>query len=346
MSSNGVGMGHLTRLLAYLRRLPDGVQCHVVSLSQAVPVVAHYGVSWEYIPSQHATGQESGQWRALFAERVDELLGRLRPAVLVFDGTHPYAGLDTALAAHPGTRAVWSRRAMWKPGRNRHQLAKESWFDLVIEPGDLAEAADRGATVGRGAAHVPPVTLLDPSEATDRAAAREALGLPPDPPLALLSLGAGTINDTRHELASAADAARRRGFEVCVTQPAIAADHSLGDVHLVRHYPLAQHLAAFDISVAACGYNSFHENLRHGLPTVFVPNVATSLDDQVGRARFAQDAGWAVSADTLVGGAADEALDALLDPVRTRPENARAADPGNGAAEAAALIAGLALEPA
>ncbi len=343
MSSNGVGMGHLTRLLAYLRRLPDEVRAHVVSLSQAVPVVARYDVPWEYIPSQHATGLDSGRWRALFTERVDEVVGRVRPAVLVFDGTHPYAGLDTALEAHPHTRAVWSRRAMWKPGRNRHQLAKEAWFDLVLEPGDLAAAADRGATVGREATRVRPVTLLDAAEGSDRSTARAALGLPGGPPLALVSLGAGTINDTTAELRAAADAARRRGFEVCVTQPQIAADRSLGDVHLVRHYPLAEHLAAFDVSVAACGYNSFHEHLRQGLPTVFVPNASTSLDDQVGRARYAHEAGWSVAVDTLVDGGADAALDELLDPARTDPEAARRADPGNGAGDAAAHLARLAL---
>ena len=39
LSSNGAGMGHLTRLLAYARRMPADVHRHVVSLSQAVPVV-------------------------------------------------------------------------------------------------------------------------------------------------------------------------------------------------------------------------------------------------------------------------------------------------------------------
>ena len=62
------------------------------------------------------------------ALRMDDEIGSLevgkRADVVVFDGTHPYSGLDVALAAHPAVRAVWSRRGMWKPGRNVDQLAK------------------------------------------------------------------------------------------------------------------------------------------------------------------------------------------------------------------------------
>lgn len=343
VSSNGAGMGHLTRLLAYGRRLPDGLRPHVVSLSQAVPVVGGYGVPWEYLPSKDATGMDSGEWRWLFAERMREAVQRLRPAVLVFDGTHPYAGLDAAIASSPGTRAVWSRRAMWKPGRNTHQLAKAAWFDAVLEPGDLAADADRGATVGTDAHRVGPVTLVDPAECSDRDTARRALGLPADGPLALVSLGAGNINDTADEVGAAVRALAARGVGVCVTQAGIA-EQAAGrdDVHLVRHFPISEHLAAFDVAVAAAGYNSFHEHLRLGLPTLFVPNDATSLDDQVARAEHAAERGWALAARTLTDDRGQAAVDALLERGPALAAAARAADPGNGAGAAAALVASLA----
>ena len=342
LSSNGAGMGHLTRLLAYARRLPADVQPYVVSLSQAVPAVAAVGLPWEYIPGRAATGLRPASWRRLFAERVTEVLVRVDPAVLVFDGTHPYAGLDVALSAHPDTRAVWSRRGMWKPGRNVDQLAKSAWFDAVVEPGDLAAAADRGATVGvPGTEQVRPVTLLDPEHLFDRGRARNALGLPADGPMALVALGAGNINDTGDEVGAAAAALREQEIGVCVTAPAIAERAYDGkDVHLVSHFPLSEHIAAFDYAIAAAGYNSFHETLRFRVPTLFVPNRHTSLDDQRARAQHARDRGWALAAETLADGRAPKLVAEL---VRKGPElaaTARAADPGNGAAEAAEIIAG------
>lgn len=349
VSSNGAGMGHLTRLLAYARRLPPGSRPHVLSLSQAVPAVEAEGLTWEYLPSQGATGLRPASWRAMWAERVAHTLRRVDPDVLVFDGTHPYSGLDQALAAHPRTRAVWSRRGLWKPGRNVDQLAKSSWFDLVLEPGDLSTAADRGATaqaIGQQAANrVRPVTLLDPTDLTDRQGARAALGLPADEPLALVTLGAGNINDTADEVGAAAAALRAHGIGVCVTAPAIAERAYAGaGVHLVRHFPLSEHLHAFDYSIAAAGYNSFHEALRFGIPTIFVPNTATSLDDQEGRARYAAARGWALCATTLagLGAQAHDLVAELVDRGPGLAARAQQDDPGNGAGDAAAVIADIA----
>lgn len=347
VSSNGAGMGHLTRLLAYARRMPGGTRRHVLSLSQAVPVVEHEGIPWEYLPSQGASGLLPATWRALFAERVTEVLRRLDPDVLVFDGTHPYRGLDVALAAHPRTRAVWSRRGMWRPGRNVDQLEKAAWFDAVVEPGDLAGRADRGATTGvDDVTRVPPVTLVDRDDVTSRTDARQALGLPAEGPLALVSLGAGNINDTDDEIGAAAAALRSRGIGVCVTAPAIAERAYAGDdVHLVRHFPLSEHFSAFDYAVTAAGYNSFHETLRLGVPSIFVPNARTSLDDQVGRAREAARRGWALSADTLTGGRAERLVAELVDRGDELSAKARGDDPGNGAAEAARTILQVAASP-
>ncbi|WP_289018674.1 glycosyltransferase [uncultured Ornithinimicrobium sp.] len=340
VSSNGAGMGHLTRLLAYARHFPVGTRRHVLSMSQAVPVVEHEGLPWEYLPSQGASGLRPASWRRMFAERVTEILHRVDPDVLVFDGTHPYSGLDLALAAHPRTRAVWSRRGMWQPGRNADQLVKAAWFDAVVEPGDLAAPADRGATAkADGSVRVRPVTLVDRNDLSDRTTARSALGLPADGPLALVALGAGNINDTDDEVGAAAAALQSRGVGVCVTAPSIAERAYAGrGVHLVRHFPLSEHFAAFDVAVAAAGYNSFHETLRLGVPTLFVPNRGTSLDDQVSRARYAADQGWALVADTLTGSGAGTAVEELLERGPVLAARAREADPGNGADEAAVEI--------
>ena len=62
---------------------------HFLSLSQAVWVVGKYGFSFDYLPSTGATGLPSRLWKDLFTERVSDAVRRLRPAVVVFDGTRP-----------------------------------------------------------------------------------------------------------------------------------------------------------------------------------------------------------------------------------------------------------------
>ncbi|WP_256838904.1 glycosyltransferase [Ornithinimicrobium faecis] len=340
MSSNGAGMGHLTRLFSYATRLEEGTRAHIVSLSQAAPLAGRLGLSYEYLPSAKALAMPPGRWRPIFADRVGDALNRFDPDVVVFDGTWPYGGMEEIRAAHPQAHWVWSRRGMWREGRNTEQLAKTAWFDSVLEPGDLAADYDRGVTAEAPSHRVGPVTLLDPDELEPRAQAREALGVPADGPLALVSLGAGNINDTASDVGAAIHALSGLGVGVCVTVPDIASAGAAAgeDIHLVRDYPLSRRYAAFDVVISASGYNSFHELLRMGVPTLFVPNTETSLDDQEARARFAADRGWAHQLPQLGVDTTTPLLEDLLERGTAMAAQAQEADPGNGARAAAQFL--------
>ena len=165
---------------------------------------------------------------------------RLRPAVVVFDGTWPYNGIPRVRDAYPEARGVVAT-GMWRQGKNAEQLGRAAWFDEVLAPGELAEPYDRGATSDAGGVRVGPVTLLDTHELDDRETARRALGLPLDRPVALVTLGAGNINDTSHETGAVVAALRRLGVEICVTQTEIAeSNRTRADVHVVREFPLSR----------------------------------------------------------------------------------------------------------
>ncbi|GAB3926835.1 antifreeze protein, type I [Microlunatus endophyticus] len=296
VSSNGTGMGHLMRLMAYARRATH-FQPHVVSLSQGVAAVGRLGMSYEYVPSAAGLGMDPSSWQPIFTDRIGAVLRRVRPAVVVFDGTWPYNGIEELRSTHPDPLWVWSRRGMWQPGRSRDQLKKAAWFDAVIEPGDFASAGDIGATASAPAVRIPPVTLLDEDELLTRHAARRELGLPTGGRIALVAFSGGAVEDVTSDTAAAIAACRRVGLEICVTQSVVAPDVALpDDVHVINPIPLATYQRAFDVAISAAGYNSFHELLRFGTPTLFIPKRNSALDDQGRRARWAADQGWSLCA--------------------------------------------------
>lgn len=339
ITSNGAGMGHLTRLLAYARRTDGEVVPHFLSMSLAVAAVARYGFSYEYLPSAGALGMPPRPWHELFAERVSETISRLRPRAVVFDGTWPYNGIASVRKAHPDVDWIWSRRAMWRAGMNADQLAKSQWFAAVVEPGDFAAAYDRGVTVGAPARRVGPVTLLDVEEVQERADARRTLGLDPAAPVALVSIGAGDIFDPRTDLGAAVAALRGLGVQTCLTDTEINVRGSPpADVHLLREFPLSRRFRAFDLAISATGYNSFHELLRFGVPSLFVPNLHTSLDDQAARAVYAADRGLAHRLETVKVETATPLLADLLERGEAMVGQMSDLDPGNGAAAGAAAL--------
>lgn len=345
ISSNGAGMGHLTRLLAMARRAADDVEPVFFSLSQAVPVVAEYGYPWEYCPSRGDLDCPVDEWNALFADRFAEVLRRYRPAAVVFDGTMPYVGMVKARRAFPDVLFVWSRRGMWREGTTEKFLARGSVFDVVIEPGEVAAAADRGPTATRtDATRVGPVTLLDEEDLLPRDEARRELGLDPEAPALLISLGAGNINDLASDLGAFTSAAADLPGEwlTVVARPSIARQDADLPEHVtpVSVYPLSRYLRAFDAAVVAAGYNSFHEMVMAGVPAAYVPNLATTTDDQLARAEHAAAVGFGLSVPDVTASSAADALAWLADPDHRAVARQAAAEARlpNGAGAAMRLI--------
>ena len=359
-TSNGTGMGHLARQAAVALALrgptagaaaEEQVEPVVFSLSQAVHVVGRHGLRAEYCPSHHRNWMPHLSWHGYLAHRVSALLGETRAGVFVFDGVAPYLGLLRARAVHPDVAFVWVRRGMWRPGANRRALAAAPFFDLVIEPGDLAQSADRGATSRlTDAVRVPPITVRQEGSALPRAEAAAALGLDPDRPTALVTLGAGSINDAvTPALAAIRTFLTRPEWQVAVTRAPLARTGlppaEAARVHeLVDVYPLAQYLSAFDAAVSAAGYNAVHELLPAALPTLLVPNAATATDDQLARSLTLAEAGLSLHAREDAPDDVAAACERLLDPaVRQNLTAACEALPvPSGAAATAELLVGLA----
>lgn len=313
-TSNGVGMGHLTRQVAVAASAPRDLDPILLSLSGALPTVRQAvakgdlpelaGLRTEYCPSRRSGWlPERGvaaalrrryppyQWEPYVRDRLRALVAETGARALLFDGVVPYRGLREARAALPGTPFVWMRRGMWREGVGADWLEHASVFDAVVEPGDFAAAGDRGLTRDRTDAHrVAPVSIRGSIALHDRVAARAALGLDPDRPALLLTPGTGALEDVAGPVRAALAHVRATGagWQVAVTSPALAR-HGLGDeqgvVLLKDVYPLARSLAAFDAAISAAGYNSVHELLGARIPTLLVPGLALGADDQLGRAQ-------------------------------------------------------------
>lgn len=372
-TSNGVGMGHLTRQLTLALSAPAGLDPVLLSLSGALPTVRAAvmtgrlpelsRVRTEYCPSRKSTWLPKGGlprrlrkvhpaygWEPYFRDRIRALVAETGARVVLFDGVVPYAGLRAARTALPDTAFVWMRRGMWRSGVGAAWLEHADLFDLVIEPGDFAAAGDTGPTATRhDARRVAPISIADAIELHDRAAAREALGLDPDRPALLLTPGTGALEDVASPVRAALSALRRLApdWQVAVTSPALAR-HGVGSdddvVLLTDTYPLARSLAAFDGAVSAAGYNSVHELLGAAVPTILVPGQSLGTDDQPGRAATLAEAGACLTVQPGDPQAMADAMTQLLDPETAEQLRQRCGllPATTGGSEAAHLLVDLA----
>ena len=346
VTSNGTGLGHLTRSMAIARRLPDSLEPLFITFSAGAPVVREQGFPVEYVASYDRPGAGTDlSWTFRARDRLGRAVAEIEPLVVVFDGTHPYERLLPALRS-TGAPLVWCRRAFWRANADTAPLHRTHLFDAVLEPGELDPGADRGPTAARrGEAHpVDPIVLLDRSELPDRGEAERALGLEPGRRNVLVQLGQGegvraTTTRCLRRLAAT------QGVQVATLASSLATldRPPEGVVALAPTYPIARHFRAFDAAVSAAGYNALHELAGLGVPALYIP-IERQTDDQAARARAAEARGMGIAAGGPADPRIEARLDELLDPGRLEAFASALADLGEwqGAQQAADWLAGLA----
>ena len=303
-TSNGIGMGHLARATAIAEAMKDFATPVIVSVAGGIAEIpAATGIRCEYIPGKTRGWMPRKNWDTYFRDRLVAIAHETGASVISFDGVVPYPGFIATKLIDPKLQLVWVRRGLWQKNLLRFVLPFQSQLvDQVIEPGDFARAYDLGPTSGRTEAMVTaPVSLFQKESALSRDAARKVLGLDPTRPAVLVQLGTGESDVNEKMRAALSGLLGWKDLQVVLTKnPVDKNGSSLApaglDIRVVRHFPLAQVLHAFDASVCATGYNGVHELLPAQVPTVFVSNIR-GTDDQEARAQWCHDMGFALRAN-------------------------------------------------
>ena len=352
-TSNGVGMGHLARASAIALALKEHANPIIVSMAGGIAEIPEFmGIRCEYIPGRDRMWMSRDKWDVYLRDRLMALADETGARVMSFDGVVPYPGVIAAKVSHPKLALVWVRRGLWQKKPQRFVLGLQSqMMDYIVEPGDFARAYDFGPTAERKDARLTSsVSLFQKDTALSRHEARAVLGLDPNRPAVLVQLGTGDTDVNEKMTAALAGLLGWKDLQVILTKQPLDKDgKSLApvglDIRVVRHFPLARVLHAFDASVCATGYNGVHELLPAHVPTVFVSNIR-GTDDQEARAQWCHDMGFALRANQADLGDITATVKKLQDAdVRTRLSKkcGELPDP-TGGAEIAKILYELAVQ--
>jgi predicted glycosyltransferase len=319
VTSNGTGMGHLTRQAAIALSMGDEHKPTIFSLSLGLPLVVGLGIAGEYCPSYDRPWIATRNWNSYLRDRIVAIAKEIEADGVLFDGVAPYPGLAHAARELRHVAFIWLRRGMWKD-TNQRALHKGRFFDAVIEPGDLAAEDDHGPTAHlEDAIRVGPISILEPLGPLAREEARRHLALPTEGPVALVTLGSGRLGDVAGPGRVAVETLlAETDWHVAVTRSPVAinqvpVEHARRLTKLSDVYPLARYLSAFDAAVSSAGYNAVHELIPAGVPTLLVANTSTRTDDQTTRAVSLGRQGLALAANDSDLTAVESGVRALLD---------------------------------
>ena len=351
-TSNGVGMGHLARASALAISLKEIANPIIVSMAGGIAEIPGFmDIRCEYIPGKDRMWMSREKWDIYLRDRLLALVEETNAKVLTFDGVVPYPGVIAAKNSNPNLKLVWVRRGLWQKKPQRYVLGLQSaMMDKIIEPGDVARAYDFGPTSTRkDAVLTSPVSLFRKADAMSREDARKALGLDQNRPTVLVQLGTGDSDVNEKMTAALSGLLGWKDLQVILTKaPVDKNGNSLApdglDLKVVRYFPLANVLHAFDAGICATGYNGVHELLPAQVPTVFVSNIR-GTDDQEARAKWCNDFGFALRADQADHEDITSKVEMLQDPAIRARLSAKCAElpETSGGDEIAAMLYKLAV---
>lgn len=310
---NGSGLGHLTRVLAILRWMKrlarlSGVQldAYVLTSSEAPGLALEEGFVSFKIPSKTAVREAAlpkEDYLRLARQWVWHSLGLIKPDLLLVD-TFPGGSFGELIHALDVPRArVFIHRAMKEEfAQSESVQALLPFYDRIlipVEPG--SPVREIPARISERARYVGPIMLRSREEMRPREEARRRLGIPDGKLGVWLSAGGG------------GDARAERALHHLIEILSVESDLHLvvGAGPLYRGAPSrgpgitwltdfhsSEDFNGLDFAISAAGYNSFHELLHAGVPTIFFAQQKIA-DEQSRRVLAAAGAGCAIGLSLL-----------------------------------------------
>ncbi|MGB7926234.1 MAG: hypothetical protein WCF57_23540, partial [Pyrinomonadaceae bacterium] len=281
---NGSGLGHLTRVLAILRwmkrlaRLAGAhLDAYVLTSSEAPGLALEEGFAAFKIPSKRAV-REAGlpreDYLRLARQWVWHSLGLIKPDLLLVD-TFPGGSFGELVHALDGARSrVFIHRAMKEEfARMESVQALLPFYDRILIPVERSSPPQQvDPRILDRVRHTGPIMLRSREEMRPRDEARRRLGIPEDRLGVWLSAGGGgdemagtVINALVESLAG------EPGLHLVVgAGPLYRGVPVRGPgITWLTGFHAMEDFSGLDFAISAAGYNSFHELLHAGVPTVF-----------------------------------------------------------------------------
>lgn len=345
--TNGVGLGHAQRCSLVADKLSSSTKTRFAAFPSCLPMLNRYGFDGIPLVSRsnlHAAPYDNDllNYRRLYSATDNRDL-------LVFDGGYVFDSIFRTIAKRK-LRGIWIRRGLWQANQNNTiALDREKIFERVIVPMEAFDELNHSYSQGSRLKTVGPIVQQPDPKVFDREKLRERLRKRfkiDFTNLTVTMLGGGVAADRTAQVQAICAGMEKRSdtLNLIVTWPTARVDpgwFSWKNSRIVRTHHANPLVSVCDLFISAVGYNSFHEAIYNNIPSIFIPQMASYMDDQRARAEAAADRGAAILVEPTQMSSLEREITLCLDDSKAteiRSVLAKLELPETGNASAAQLI--------
>ncbi len=303
---NGLGLGHVTRLLAIARemkKIQKDIQILFYTSSEAENVIYQEGFAAFKVPSKKAAlinHFSPSEHIKLLQLTFPVMISGFHPDILVVD-TFPLGyvhELDSPLS-WSGTKKVFIyRQRKENKTLDKHFLKSLKRYDKIIVP---HQNDCYGVYIPQkvNAVYTGEILIRSKEEILPKDAALKRLGIKNDRKNVLITLGGGGDDSLSDIIPKIVQEIKSFPLNVFIASGVLLNGFTQPeDCRLIENYfPLCELYNAFDFVISGCGYNSVNELLYFHKPSVYLP-LERGIDDQFQRAGYIHDNALGFMANT------------------------------------------------
>lgn len=292
--TNGNGLGHAQRCSVIAEAMDDKKHVQFAAFPSCVDLLRNRGFA--VVPMVQRTEMHAEEYANDLVNYL-RLRGMLKTGdTFVFDGGYVFDSIYRAISELQ-LPAVWIRRGLWQPGQVKPSaLERERVFSKVVVPQEAFDELNSRYTTGDNVQTVGPVVRPATPDDPSLRDKLSKLFKRPAKTLVVTMLGGGVASERTAQTQVMCNLMEQRKncIHLVVAWPnAIVSSGLYGwkNTHVIKTQNTGALCRAADLVVSAVGYNSFHEIMYSGIPSIMIPQFAPYLDDQERRARAAADRG-------------------------------------------------------
>jgi UDP:flavonoid glycosyltransferase YjiC (YdhE family) len=292
--TNGVGLGHAKRCSLIADEMREKATPSFAAFPSCIGMLTASG--FDTLPLVSRTSHRAGH------DNDVTNFARLKAAAseaaaMVFDGGYVFDSVMRA-AADNDKPSIWVRRGLWQASQNNQvALDRQKTFTRIVVPTEAFDELNAQEETTSNVVKVGPIVQridLNAGEVGDlRASLAERLDIQ-GKKLVITMLGGGVAADRRAQINTICShlSGQDDVMHLLVVWPTATTDPGwfhypntrvVQSIHASALIPLA------DLFISAIGYNSFHEAMYGQVPTIFIPQMASFMDDQRARGKAAAD---------------------------------------------------------
>ncbi len=294
------GFEHFSRSLAVAQKINQrnpNMEIIFITTMTSLNIIQDYGFPAYHIPNRKSfNDMPTSVWNPILQEYIELVLDNHQPKAFVFDGNYQHFGMIKALANSDGLFTIEINRNI------KHQLKinvnKESSkpFDVVVKPGVPFDEHQQDNSSILNVVYTDPIQLVEFEESPpSREEIRNQLGLPQDATVVFLQNTENGYKLLEKEMSFILDALELVDVWIVIGESIVGSrfqNINNDRIRVIRDYPLTRYFPAFDFTIMAGSFETFHTSIHHSLPAICIPTIGIGSESRDKRIKKAVEKGF------------------------------------------------------